>query len=296
MGSFWSLHALGGRYPQYVQAVHDDLPDASSRLNTATAVQQLHDYDKDLTATPGGTSDESGTANVTFGSTPTVAIDECIDVTDSVAGALGTVCADDPPANFVFEYQWAVPTAVCGVVDYPNIASFVTNDTSATGQDGANIRVTIECPDGCTLTQGYWKTHSALGPAPFDDTWDLLGDVDGDGINEAHNENFFDSGMTYYQILWTPPQGGNAYIILAHQYIAAQLNFLNDADPSAAQAAFDAATALFEQYGKDDFDKLKGKNAQAVRAQFLTLAGTLGSYNEGAIGPGHCDEDGNSVA
>ena len=28
----------------------------------------------------------------------------------------------------------------------------------------------------------------------------------------------------------------------------------------------------------------------AVRKQFIALAGILGSYNEGLIGPGHCDE------
>ena len=28
----------------------------------------------------------------------------------------------------------------------------------------------------CTLTQGYWKTHSSYGPAPYDVTWAILGD------------------------------------------------------------------------------------------------------------------------
>ena len=62
---------------------------ASSRTNTATATQQLHDYDKDLNATPNGTSDESFTANVSFGSDPSEEIDECIDISDSVYGDLG---------------------------------------------------------------------------------------------------------------------------------------------------------------------------------------------------------------
>ena len=34
----------------------------------------------------------------------------------------------------------------------------------------------------------------------------------------------------------------------------------------------------------------KGKVGKAQRALFIALAGTLASYNEGTIGPGHCDE------
>ena len=38
-----------------------------------------------------------------------------------------------------------------------------------------------------------------------------------------------------------------------------------------------------------DIAKLKGN--KAPRPAFISLAGTLASYNEGKIGPGHCDED-----
>jgi hypothetical protein len=127
------------------------------------------------------------------------------------------------------------------------------------------------------LTQGYWKTHSIYGPAPYDDTWALIGE---DTI-------FFLSGKSNYQVLWTAP-AGNAYYILAHQYIAAKLNFLNGADPTDAQAAFDAATTLFNTYTPAQIGALKGNNA--TRKLFLSLATTLDKYNNGLIGPGHCSE------
>jgi len=73
--------------------------------------------------------------------------------------------------------------------------------------------------DGCTLTPGYWKTHSAYGPAPYDPTWALIGE----------DTPFFLSGISYYEALWTEPKGGNAYYILAPAYIAARLNVLNGA-------------------------------------------------------------------
>jgi len=132
---------------------------------------------------------------------------------------------------------------------------------------------------GCTLTPGYWKTHSEFGPAPYDDTWAQL--------PNGASTIFFLSGQTYYEVLWTSP-AGNAYYNLSFHYIAAGLNFMNGADPSAAQAAYDAATILFNTYTPAQIAVLRGSDP--LRQQFISLAGILGQYNEGFIGPGHCDE------
>jgi hypothetical protein len=110
---------------------------------------------------------------------------------------------------------------------------------------------------------------------------------------EGEGENFFGSGQTYFEVMWTAPKG-NAYYILAVQYIAANLNTLAGADPSAVTDELAAATTLFETYDPAEIAALKGKNGKALRSQFIDLAGTLGAYNEGDIGPGHCDEDGTS--
>ena len=84
-----------------------------------------------------------------------------------------------------------------------------------------NLFGNYEVPPGCSLTQGYWKTHSDRGPAPYDaEGWGALGDVDGDGVEEEEGEAFFDSDQTWYQVFWTSPKGGNAWYILAHQYMA----------------------------------------------------------------------------
>ena len=86
-----------------------------------------------------------------------------------------------------------------------------------TGQsDDARVTVTCTPPpsDGCSLTQGYWKTHSKYGPAPYDARWALIGE----------DTAFFSSGKTWYQAINQSSAGGNAYYILAHQYIAARLN------------------------------------------------------------------------
>ena len=280
-----------------------DLPDDATRTNTATAALQNHDYDSDEVGTPSGTTDFSGTAGVDFANAVMTEVDECIEVNDSnPAGPQGVeVCADDLDTNGEFEFMYSVDFGAnpdadvvleCGENTHPNIADFETNDNAITGDDDHTIIATVECVEGCTLTPGYWKTHneSFHGGAPVDDTWGLLPGGD------AEDTIFFHSEQTYFQVLWTAPQG-NVYYNLAFHYIAAELNQLNGADiPADVLAAFDEATGLFESYTPTQIAALKGKPSDKVlRQQFIDLAGILGAYNEGITGPGHCSEDGTSA-
>jgi len=259
-----------------------DLPDADGRTNTATATLQNHSYTADGTATATGTTDFSGSAAVDFSSATVTEVDKTITVTDTFAGALGTVTygVDTLPKTFTYKRTFGpFGSDACGDHDFPNTASFTTNDTATTGESSWNVHITVPCPTGCTLTQGYWKTHSVFGPAkPSDPTWDLLPD----GANTA----FFSSGKTWYEVFWTSPKGGNAYYILAHQYMATKLNIIAGA---ALTTEVDAAIAwsetFFGTYGPSS------QLPKAVRQQAIATAGILGSYNEGLIGPGHCSED-----
>jgi hypothetical protein len=257
-----------------------DLPDASSRTNTATATLQNYAYDYQLNATPDGTTDFSGTAGVAFGTTPADEIDECIEVSDTYAGGPQSVqvCYGDLPWTYSYS-RWIGPYDVCGDYTVENTASFVTNDSFTTGEDTWTVNVNVPCAGGCTLTQGYWKTHSEYGPAPYDDTWAELPD--------GADTPFFGTGSSYYEILWMPPKGGNAYLILAHQYIAAELNQLNGAYvPSEVQDAMDQAEALLIEYQYDlSIPKRGGDRALAIELYEL-----LDDYNNGYIGPGHCSE------
>jgi hypothetical protein len=260
-----------------------DLPDNADRTNTATATLQNYDYDSDGNATASGTTDFSFTANVSFANATVTEIDECVDVNDTNVGFLGTVCAADAPAKFNYSLWFgAHPEAdvilECGENTHTNIADFVTNDTGTTGNDDHTVDAMVECFQGCTLTQGYWKTHSDRGPAPYDDAWKNLG-----GLEE--DTPFFSSGKTWYQVFWTAP-AGNAYYILAHQYMAATLNILNGASSTTAvdQALIDAA-ALFNAQGPNDTTLSRSERTQAI-----ALAATLDQYNNGLIGPGHCSE------
>lgn len=118
---------------------------------------------------------------------------------------------------------------------------------------------------GCTRTQGYWKTHAE--GKKYDSTWGNL-----------PNTTFFSSGKTYLEILNAAPKGGDAYLILAHQYIAAMLNLKAGASmPTDVQKAYNMATDYFNN------------NTNLDKATLTQLADTLAKYNEGKIGPGHCD-------
>lgn len=240
-----------------------DLTSATNGTNTVTVLTS--------TVNVGG---DVATADYTFGD-PTTEVDECIDVRDTYKGVLGTVCFAEAPKTF--EYARDIVYNECGDFQVDNTASFITNDAKVEGSDSWTVKLTVDCGGGCTLTPGYWKTHSMYGPAPYDDNWAQLPD--------GANTSFFVSGQSYYQVLWTPPSGGNAYYILAHAYIAAKLNILNDASSTqAVNAAMAWAETFFNTYTP------LLKLSKTVRDQAISYAGILDSYNNGYIGPGHCDE------
>ncbi|MBB6612876.1 hypothetical protein H7F15_17675 [Pontibacter sp. Tf4] len=123
---------------------------------------------------------------------------------------------------------------------------------------------------GCTRTQGYWKTHSGVGKnkgGKYDAAWD-----------DYLNATLGNLGK-YPDILWMAPKGGDARIILAHQYIAAVLNVEAGAStPDEVDEALEGARKYFNG------------TMSASRAQLLEWAELLDDYNNGLIGPGSCDD------
>jgi hypothetical protein len=202
---------------------------------------------------------------------------------DNAAVALGTVCATDVPKTFAYSYTVG-PFTTSGIYPVRNVATLTTG--SGNTQTGSST-VTVTVPQtGCTLTQGYWKTHSKSGPAPYDDAWKNL---PGTPVSLEENTLFFKSGRTWIAVFRTPP-AGNAFFNLAHQYMAAKLNVLNGAATTTAVAsAITDAETLFNSLANGSVTLT---NTQTRTAR--SLASTLDQYNNGLIGPGHCDEDGTS--
>jgi uncharacterized protein (TIGR03382 family) len=119
----------------------------------------------------------------------------------------------------------------------------------------------------CTYTQGYWKNHNQYAAPPRDVAWPLA-------------ETTLLCGQGWLDSLATAPRG-DAWYILAHQWIAASLNVANGATvPPEVVAALAQGDALLRAC----------RIEKADRATATALADVLGKYNEGVIGPGHCGE------
>ena len=206
-----------------------------------------------------------------------------VTLNDNKAGAVTLLASSLAPGasttgTKTFAITQAMIDAGTPIVNVATATGHPPVGPDVTGNATATVTI-VKLSFGCTLTWGYWKTHSYHGPAAHpDETWNL---IEPNGVDSP----FFISGQSYYQVLQTEPKGGNAYYILAHQYIAAELNMLNGASSTAeVDAAMAWAENFFNTYEPSDtFSK-------ALRASIVNNAGTLGSYNEGLIGPGHCSE------
>jgi hypothetical protein len=139
------------------------------------------------------------------------------------------------------------------------------DDTGDDGSGGDDDGVV----EGCTLTQGYWKTHNEFAsnrglavdwPAPYDELDQMC-------------------GQSLLDIFNVAPKG-DAWYILAHQYIAASLNAASGASTDSIGAELDEAGDLLAAScgGVTDRDRA------------LELAELLDAYNNGLLGPEHCGD------
>lgn len=185
----------------------------------------------------------------------------------------GTDISDPLHPATVFSYTVSFP-AVAGAT-FRNAAKVtITNHSGSLGTPtGPEPKYTFvgtppPCSPslGCTLTQGYWKN---LGPEQNPHTWPAAFD---------RGALFFNSGLTWQQVLDTAPQG-SGYFILAHQYIAAVLNVANGAAvPPGVQTAINFAESYFNGF------------TAPSKGESVAQATVLDDYNNGVYpgGPPHC--------
>lgn len=290
-----------------------DVGDSRSGTNEASIVRPWVCYNADESikacAVPGENT-YMGSQGFSFGA-PTTVEDNCVALSDLFNGTAGLnlgallypeftfadpVCESSTsyltgeavPGTFLdILADWAPP----GFEEFdpactfyvPNVLNLSLDDGAVLSDDATiGVFVSDACNQGCTLTQGYWKTHAIYALKPQfakkrDATWDLVG-------AGAENTTFFLSGTTWINVFWTAPKG-NSYYNLAHQYMAAKLNgYAGASAPASVTTAIANAEAWFALYPPNHNFWKTNKN------QVMQAAGVLGSYNEGAIGPGHCSE------
>ena len=166
----------------------------------------------------------------------------------------------------------------CGQFRFDNTATLTTNTTGTTDNSSVQTPITVDCGPGCTLTQGYWKTHNpSFGVKP-------------QGRKGPPIHDWTDA-PTWFTNFITPPNG-NPYYQASHQFMAALLNRANGAStPQNVDAALGTAWDFFIDPANAPGDSW----SDATHTQLVQWGGLFGSYNEGLIGPGHCSEDATSA-
>jgi hypothetical protein len=224
-------------------------------------------------------------------SSPTVnEVDECVNVTDSMAGALGTVCVADSPKTFTYS-KTAGPYSEeqCGDHKVDNTARFLTNDTGASGSASASVDVTVVCepPSGCTRTIGYWKTHAGFGPQADVVTQYLpiwLGTAAG-----AKSINVTTAAKAVSLLQMEGSNGvkaaSNGINKLYAQLLGTKLNAKAGASISSVSATIAAADAFLANNNSLSWSGLSSAQKTMVNGWMSKFD----SYNNGNEGTLHCD-------
>jgi hypothetical protein len=249
-----------------------NLPDGSPRTNTATVA--LSDG-----------SSASGSFAFDFSAAEITQENACVDVSDSFAGTLGTVCAGVHSLPATFTYKRTIgPHHACGEFTYENTASATTQGLHpVTVSDSATVHVTVPCAAGCTRTIGYWKTHAGFGPqadvvTPLLPIW--LGTAGGS------KSILVDSAAEAVQYLSMNGDASNGINKLYAQLLGAKLNIASGASSSGIASTIAAADAFLAQYNSASWSSL----SKSQRSQVLSWMTALDNYNNGLVGPPHCDE------
>jgi hypothetical protein len=192
-------------------------------------------------------------------------------------------CVTVDVGEFLFDNgaSTTCPVALaCGTSYVFRAFTHATSTLQRSDFTGNTTCTTLPCGSagGCTLTQGYWKTHNPTGgcsdpTSPLCVTWPVtdltLGTVDYD--------------VPELIAIFDLPAAGNGLVALAHQLIAAKLNIAAGSDGSSIAQAISDSDAL-----------IGGLVIPPLGSGYLapsstsTLITTLTDYNEGSIGPGHC--------
>jgi hypothetical protein len=234
----------------------------------------------------GTTGVRNAFAPFSFASAAVNEIDECVAVTDSMAGALGTVCAADAPTTFTYSTTVGpFGTDKCGEHTVNNTATSTTNDTGTQGSSSAAVKVKVVCEppkNGCTRTPGYWKNHAGFKKqadvvTPLLPLW--LGTAGGAKSIKVT------TAAQAVDLLNRANDSSNGINKLYSHLLAAKLNGAANASTAGVDATIAAADAFLANNNSAGWTGLSA----AQQAQVLAWKDKLDSYNNGNEGTRHCD-------
>ena len=210
--------------------------------------------------------------NHTALSAVTIQPGECVVVAedDAPSGSGSDVTVTESPATNLTGIAGVRISTVAGITTIDNPTNPFTDFINSI--HGVRLTFTNEAvSSGCTFTQGYYKNHESY-------VQKILGPNGTLNIGTIANPFL----LTAAQIdanLETPPKKGDAFYILTHQLITAELNILGggSAPPAVQQAIADGNALLADKVIMAD-----------ERDQAIAIAAILDDYNNGLTGPGHC--------
>jgi len=159
-----------------------------------------------------------------------------------------------------------------------------------TNLEGGEYDPTWDCglymipQDGCTLTIGFWKNHAGLGPQPDLVTALLpiwLGN-DG-GAASIHVTTAIMAVDILSQDVYGDPSNGITKLYA--QLLGAKLNIANGASPSSVNNTITNADNYLADHDWTEWDSLSDSDQRMI----LRWHDKLDDYNNGIVGPGHCD-------
>jgi hypothetical protein len=188
--------------------------------------------------------------------------------------------SDNPQTSYTVTIPLSdFPEAVCGETEFfvQAHAALACGQSAYAGTFKGNVEYTLQCTDeggGCTRTQGYWKNHAS--------DWSSVSLTLG-GVTYSHAQ-----AMAILQ----EESNGDASLILAHQLIAAKLNILVNgaASGAVASAMADGDAWLAANADADGALPFGVSPSSPEGAQATATSNVLDQYNNGLIGPGHCEK------
>ncbi len=139
--------------------------------------------------------------------------------------------------------------------------------------------------EGCTHTIGYWKTHAGFGPQADVVSQYLpvyLGDMGGDktlAVMTAQDAVDVLKMKTY-------GKPSNGITKLYAQLLGAKLSIADGASDGDVAYAIAEADAFLADYDYEDWNSL----SRTMKNQVFEWKDMFDAFNNGEIGPGHCDD------
>jgi hypothetical protein len=181
------------------------------------------------------------------------------------------------PEGYVFTMKDAGDDALDSDADE---ITGITDCFSLECEENPTIDAGIYMPvwEGCSLTIGFWKTHGGFGPQA---------DVVSQYLPISLGSFNVSNGTIAHDVLVMKTYGepSNGITKLMAQLLGTKLNAANGADTGAVDAAIASADAFLSTHTYMDWDSLSTSEKKMVN----NLMSTFDDYNNGLIGPGHCD-------